>query len=316
MNIKYFKLFTSLFALVMYSNMSFANMTQCPYGGGGPTSNMINFGNLNVDSNLNVGDVIATKNTGIGQIKTTPGSWNLYWKYTSGTPDAYKTVPTNIEGIGVRMSIADTGAYYPTQVTGHCKALIACMGPVPDGWDDQKVELVKTSNTVASGTLSSNVFAYAQCDNGQKLTNYSLANSTIISTTCDLEMSSLDVGLGDYKTSDFTSPGSTTDKKQFSVPVNCSGAGANFTLKVSSASIADQSNGVIALDPGGASGLGIQLLQSDGVTPAPLNGTEWSAGTSSSGENNITLYARYYQLDSNVTSGAANATATLTFNYK
>lgn len=299
-----------------FSCVASARVTNC---GGGTHNYQIPMGTINVDPTLKVGDVIAsTTYDGMDQaIQTTFGAWYIYFKYSTKTPGAYHAIATNLDGVGVRMSQARiSGSYYPYTYKGSCAGLISCSGPTPSDLALQKIELIKTADVTESGDLSDGVFAYAQCDNGQTYTNFSFGNSHIISSTCSLDTNLTNVKLGDYKTTDFSGVGSTTETKLVSIPVTCTGAGAAFSLAVSSVNVADNSNGVIALDSGGASGIGVQLLQSDGITPAPLEGTSWSAGTAATGGNSISLYARYYQLADTVTSGNADANVTLTFNYK
>lgn len=277
----------------------------------------ISMGTISSDPSLNVGDVIASFiSSGGGSVSTSHGPWYIYYKYLTQTPGIYNTIQTNLAGIGVRMKLTEIpGSYFPYNAKGTCSGLISCEGPMPDNMDSATVELVKTAENMQSGELSSDEFAYAQCDNGVTYVTYHFYNSYVNGTTCNLDSKLLNVNLGDYKTTDFTSTGSVTEKKLVEIPITCTGDGSVFSLSVSSADIADNNNGVIMLDSGGATGIGVQLLKSDGSTPIPLGGTSWVSGMSVNGSNTIDLYARYYQLGNQVTSGNATANVTFTFNY-
>ncbi len=308
--------YLTLLLMLVLSFGAQAKVTNC--SGGGYTFK-INLGNITVDPTLKVGDVITTQDLWATDqaITTTFGSWYIYFKYSNKSPGAYHAIETNLKGIGVRMSMKDIpNSYFPYTAKGTCRGLISCTGAMPDNMTVEKLELIKTADTTDSGDLSGGVFAYAQCDNGQIYTNFAFGTSHITSSTCDLDSPSLNVDLGDYKTTDFTGVGTTTDKKTVAIPVTCTGADSAFSLSVSAVNPADTTNGVMALDSGGASGIGVQLLQSDGVTPVPLTSSSWSAGTSIPGSNTLNLFARYYQLDNTVTSGNATASVTLTFNCK
>jgi len=309
------KYFILLLMLVLSFGVQ-ARVTRC--AGDGYTLK-INLGDITVDPALKVGDVIATQDVwGTDQaIQTTFGSWYIYFKYSNKTPGAYHAIDTNLKGIGVRMSMRDiANSYFPYSAKGTCSGLISCSGAMPSNMTHEKLELIKTADSTDSGALSGGVFAYAQCDNGQIYTNFAFGTSNITGSTCDLDTAALNVDLGDYKTTDFTGVGTTTEKKTVAIPVTCTGANSAFSLAVSAVNPADITNGVMALDSGGASGIGVQLLQSDGITPVPLTNSSWSAGTSVIGTNTINLFARYYQLDNTVTSGNATSSVTLTFNYK
>lgn len=304
-----------IFLNMVFVSTSMARITACNAFG----ESKVQMGVVVVPPTAKVGDVIATSGIVYGtdsSIETTVGSWNLYFKYTKASPGQFNTIPTNLEGIGIRGYLTqEPNSYFNYTFTGHCQGLIACIGSVPFEAAEETFELVKTAQKTESGTLTGDVFAAADCDNGQRMATFSLGASSVVSTTCNLETESVSVDLGEYKTSEFTSVGSTTEKKQLQIPVNCDGGGVDFSLGVSSATIADSTNGVIALEPGGATGVGVQIMEADGSTPIPLNGAAWNAGPGVEGENNINLYARYYQLDTKVTSGEANSLATLMFNY-
>lgn len=112
--------------------------------------------------------------------------------------------------------------------------------------------------------------------------------------------------------------GTTTDTRNAS-PVTDFNLGSNsiFYSVRPSYGVANDSDGVMNLAPGSASGIGIQLANS--------SGTAIQFNTSANSNLNLTqtagqsytlgLQARYYQTGTSITAGAANSTATVTLTY-
>ena len=75
----------------------------------------------------------------------------------------------------------------------------------------------------------------------------------------------------------------------------------------------------LAQEPGVATGIGVQLLAGKNKEPVVL-GNAKEMGTSASGskdsEQTIDIIARYYQTDTQITPGSANASATFTMTYQ
>jgi type 1 fimbria pilin len=117
----------------------------------------------------------------------------------------------------------------------------------------------------------------------------------------------------------FGGPGSTTGAQSIPINLSCN-AGVNIMASLSGNQNAETSTAsVLALTGAGtagvASGVGIQLLYND--TPLVLN-QNITLKTSSGGVEfpDGSFTARYYQTKSVLTSGDANATATLNLTYQ
>ncbi|MGH8144975.1 MAG: fimbrial protein [Rhodanobacteraceae bacterium] len=136
--------------------------------------------------------------------------------------------------------------------------------------------------------------------------------------TCDIETSSVNktVTLPNVSTQQFTGQGSTADKTPFSLQlINCpKNLGVSITLDTSNPQ--PGAAGVIAPSGAGyASGIGIQILQDDGINPVVF-GTPISTGTTSASNYAINLFASYYQTGPTVSAGTVKAIATYTLNYQ
>ncbi|WP_338473801.1 fimbrial protein [Pseudomonas sp. MS646] len=137
---------------------------------------------------------------------------------------------------------------------------------------------------------------------------YSL-NATVMQAQCAVGANPVSVDpvpLGDWQVSDFTHPGFTTPPSRFTItlsnceadPTQANQANAHIRLDGADGSLpeGDGSNGVFSLGNGStASGVAIQVLRGDGVTPVPL-GTDVSFGAIEDGRNkSLDFSANFYQ---------------------
>lgn len=110
--------------------------------------------------------------------------------------------------------------------------------------------------------------------------------------------------------------------RPFQIPLTdcATGAASKNIAKVlfngtSGSSNLDAGNGILGLDSSSkSSGIGIQILKQDGVTPFPL-GTATEAGKITSGETLLNFNARYIKTNNNPQPGSANAKANFTVSY-
>ncbi|WP_336797096.1 fimbrial protein [Erwinia aphidicola] len=115
----------------------------------------------------------------------------------------------------------------------------------------------------------------------------------------------------------------TGPAQPFSIPLtNCSTGPASDNIAkvlfdgIGGSTNADASNGVLGLDKSSkASGIGIQLLKEDGVTPFPL-GKATQVGAVEKGDMTLNFNARYIKTSAKPQPGSANAKASFTVSYK
>lgn len=157
----------------------------------------------------------------------------------------------------------------------------------------------------------------AQSSSPDQAYMYHPAKTLKVATTgCTLIDSEINVGLGRVESREnFKGVGSSSPAKNFTIPIDCDGVVA-IDMVVTSSNVIDSATGVIGLAPGGAEGVGIQLLREDGSTPIQLEqNVRMSAGTVS-GRNDLNLSARYYQVADKVSPGVAAAVANIQLKYK
>lgn len=128
------------------------------------------------------------------------------------------------------------------------------------------------------------------------------------------ELSTTDVNMGEYNLSDFAAVSSTSRPVEFTVGLrNCSGRIDKVKyVMIPGPGWLDQKNGIMMLDPGSVTGLGIQIRK-DGqpVSFATDNELLPPIGASTS----YSFTASYYQTESKVGIGKANSSLTIQVSY-
>lgn len=147
-----------------------------------------------------------------------------------------------------------------------------------------------------------------------RLIKFSFINTFITQTACAVKNSSVNVPMRDVQRRVFTGIGSTSSVENFSISLNCD-AQVNPNITINATADSSGATGVIALDSGTntAVGVGIQILRDN--TPMVLGSISRTSATLASGNYNIDLKARYYQTMTSITPGKANGTATFTMTY-
>lgn len=305
----FFKLMTVLAGLLFYTCNSFG---ACVVSGSGITGYM-NAGNIIVQRDAPIGSVLKTvysnSTSGTYDICTNGGYEYTQFTYPGAAPTGIAGVlSTNIPGIGIRAqynTLTPTANYIPGNSMGTVNG-------------SSSIDIVKTGAT-GSGTLAAGQVWKVFVDNGATALSLMLNGGSITTVACSITTPNVNVPLAPALSSAFTAVNSTRGDYPFTIGLSCD-AGARINASLSFTQNTDTSNtSVINLtnagSPGIATGVGIQLLY--GSTPLQNNtnivlktsagGVEFPAGA---------FTARYFQTKSAVTTGDANATATLNLTYQ
>jgi len=163
---------------------------------------------------------------------------------------------------------------------------------------------------LSSGTLGSFLIG------GNPLFHLATSNSiTPVVSSCTTP--SINVPLGKQSSNDFKGVGSTVGERHFNIQLNNCPAGINsisYRLDPVNAAF-DAKNGILALDPGGATGVGIKIMDSNGAAVA-LGQTLNFSNSVAAGSYSIPLKAAYYKISDTVVGGAANASMQFTVTYQ
>ncbi|WP_157638457.1 fimbrial protein [Burkholderia ubonensis] len=138
---------------------------------------------------------------------------------------------------------------------------------------------------------------------------------TVNALTCDTR--DLHVDLGSSPSAGFGGLGTTTEHRPFAIQLNNCDAGitsVTYQLEPTS-SIIDADQSVIALKPGGATGVGLQLMDGRGH-PVPLGKpVPHHDGVAGAASISIPFRAAYYQTAARITAGKADAAVRFTITY-
>lgn len=185
-----------------------------------------------------------------------------------------------------------------------------------------RVQFYKTAQTTGTGTIyTRQIGSFTLQNNRTEWTSVEaligFAPFDVTTIACTVSNTAISVPMGTVEKRAFSGQGTwpgDSNTRSFTIPLNCD-AGTRVNLQIDG-SAQNASQGVLNLTggTGSASGVGIQLLYHN--APLPLS-TSLNTGVAfSEGVFNIPLKARYYQTGSNVTPGAANASATFTLTYQ
>lgn len=322
MNKKFFMLkFVKYMVVALVGMASYCVNAACytNQGGATPQSQTIYPGVIKVQRDLPIGSLIAsfpTQQTGIALSCTAGGSSDGYYyemslfKTQTSIPNVYQT---NVPGVGVRLSAWGGSYNYPATFMNQPNAMAL--------WFYAGViDFIKTG-AITSDVLNTGLLARVY-GNGDRVTavSYNIGSTSISQLACSIQTSNLTYPIGDVLSSKFgASVGTIPSGAQSTqnLGLNCD-AGANINVMLQGNQNPDVSTtSVLALTGQGnadvAKGVGVQLLYNG--TPLDLNNRivlKQSAG----GQETFPLTARYYQTKTSVSTGKANASATLDLTYQ
>lgn len=182
--------------------------------------------------------------------------------------------------------------------------------------DAVTIELVKTGpiadGTTIQGSLAD--FKAGKASGSIVDAAINLANSvTFTAPACQVTTSNINVTLPTVTSQAFSGVNSVAGTTPFQIKLTCS-SGAILRMTLDTATPVAGKTGVIA-PSGSASGVGVQLLDSSGITPVQF-GVVKTIGATPTGALSINYFARYYQTGANVGAGLLSATATFTLSYQ
>lgn len=274
----------------------------------------LNFSTITAQRDVAPGTVVAAQ-SGIYNVNfSCTDSSNTYQKAMNGTSLGNSLYDIGVSGYGVRVSENDSGGGFH-----HYFPMAFALGTYSASYM-YKVELVRTSDPAASGSLRSGQIANVSISNQFFIATWNITGGSITTLACSLSSGSLSFPIGNIPATSFGSTvGTTPVNTQVSqtLGLTCN-PGANINISLSGQQNPDVANtSVLALSgqggPGVAQGVGVQILY--GGTPLNLNNTVFLQ-QSGGGLASFPIVARYYQTKSVVLPGTANTTATLNITYQ
>ncbi len=324
---------SSLFALFLWSNSSFAACYLYNPNSFNPQDVIMDMGTVTINPDAAVGSILANKSfTMNGRDKygyCNNGGGSVIGVLDKGTPlsPISNTYETGVAGIGIRLyrDAGEIQAFYPHE------RIITNDSEISLNAGTFKVEIIKTAATTGTGKLSSGRYStyYTNGTGRSKPVLTSTLNAdgiTIVNPTCIYRDGSdgQTVELDSVGTKELTGVGSVAKQKNFWIKLSCNGGSTNDQkLNLTFAYTPDSSagtNGVMknTTGPGYATGVGIQILKDDATTKVK-NGDKLFVTTITKltkPNPELNLKAQYYQTAAQVTAGKVYATATVTISYE
>jgi type 1 fimbria pilin len=235
--------------------------------------------------------------------------------------------PTSIPNIGMRITATGNNTLVP---------FLGTRASASGTWDESfglKVELIKTGEITAGGTLSGSILQYrADSASGALLVDFQINTPVSINPqvpTCSVAAPRINVPLGAAAVAQFKAVGTTSSEQPFNISLNCKGGTKGSATKayVTLTDVTNPANRteILSLTKAStATGVGIQVTK-DGAplkfgedSAAAGNANQWFAGTIPQGQDklDIPLKARYVQTAATVGPGSANAAATFMMSYQ
>ncbi|WP_336222348.1 fimbrial protein [Citrobacter amalonaticus] len=305
--------FVSVFFSIFFINNAYADCTISLI------TRTVNFGNVLVQRDAPVGSVLATQTTpasGTGFVNCPAGSGG-YVKYSmdySTTTLGNHIYATNIPGVGITAQ-GGNGMYmdYPATYSGYNTGPIVLTDTSP-----KVFTLIKTSPLIQSGVLDSKRlmsegFGYSGVYSDALVISMGDASITVLA--CSINTPVVNVVMGDYLTSEFSGIGHTTAPHEVPIMLDCDAGARINAVVVAEADTSTTQAGAIKVSSGGATGVAVQLLDKNG-TAVKLNQKFLVDTTTASGQYNFNWTARYLQTQSTVTTGKADAVATIQLTYE
>ncbi|MDV3443195.1 fimbrial protein [Pseudomonas otitidis] len=284
---------------------------------------------LNVPRDLPIGGVIYDTHGWIGSGDAYVDCMGLFQHYIgtgfiSGPSEV--TVPgktdvyaTNLAGVGIRVAWSNSVNTPAHMEGGEMMRSARRRTPIPRNhyapaqrwW----IQLIKTGK-INSGTLSMNSVRIYYDDALTNQLNFVSSQVVFQTRGCVASGATQLVTLQQSHIGQFKGVGSTARPRTFSLDLDCDeGVKASYRIDGLPATESVLKN--VTGSPELASGIGVQLLQSDGVQPFLL-GKKYVLGTADrpNSDMKIELQARYYQFQEQIRPGLIMTTATVTLYYE
>ncbi|MBB1628936.1 fimbrial protein [Achromobacter sp. UMC71] len=136
----------------------------------------------------------------------------------------------------------------------------------------------------------------------------------ITASACSVVSPNINLSLGTHDAADFDSPiGSTRGEQYFTLGIRCPSTSVRVLVTPSASNVISSNIGVFGVT-GGATGVGIQLL--DWRRQPVSLGTQTDYGDGHDSNWDLGYYARYYRTGTSIGAGNANGTAQFTIQYQ
>lgn len=268
-------------------------------------------GNITMPVDTPIGGVFKTDTFPINGKSSCTAGTKLQNNYTY-----YFTVNNDViivGGVGLRIKVNGNAFGYPGT------AYTATPLPKPLSGATLTIEYIRVSPGSISTTFPNwGGLATIKEYNGSAIYTIDLYGGWVKTSSCTVNSQELVFPLGDTPSNQFTAVGSTPSEFTQNLVLQCT-ENANIKATFSGTKSTETSNtSILGLTspaaPTTAKGVGVQIVYNN--APLTIGGGFTLAQGAVAGQMVIPLTARYYQTQSTVTMGTANASATLNLTYQ
>lgn len=286
-----------------------------------PVSRTISFPSISTRNSRNTGDQLTgtvyldgDSYSFLGDCRYPGGYTLLNMTYGSARKSNVTNVyQTNVSGVGIVLKYG--GLYFSNP--GNQVNKITYGYPITIGLIE--AYLVQTG-PITPGVINPGEIGYVSFDGSPSFKSYTVTLGTgvpVTAASCSLNTQSINIKLDDITDAGLVSVGTTAKLKNFDIGLDCE-ANAQVNVQLTGTQNSDTTAaGVLQLTNAGsagvAKGVGIQMLYDN--KPMALN-QKVLLKTSAGGLETFTFGAQYYKTKAVVSSGSANATATLDITYQ
>ena len=228
--------------------------------------------------------------------------------------------PSGVAGFAIRIVTPGEGYTSGLFGTGTFPRILNRRYCAPTGsycgssWGPVTFELVKINATTGAGNMSAGTLIRTSIRGWNYVATFRLIGSSIVSPSCVVNNTSINVPLGNIGSHNFTGVGSAAAAQPVPISLNCY---VNTNISVQLDGVADSSGrtGTIALSQTSKTATGVAVEVRYNGNPVPLGKPLLVGTTTTAGTFTPNLTARYVQTLGTVNGGLANSTATFTMTY-
>lgn len=307
-----------IFFAALITSINAYSVCNTNIGGASPQQMTVSQPVIVVQRDVAIGSTIETINLPDGPVyeSCSAGDGHIYYEmkmFTTPATTGPHIYNTNLPGVGILFNHGTT-RFYDSPAFDRL-----IVGPGAYNFANRQISFIKTG-AITSGVVSSGLLGVNYGDDNITAFSINFTGNSITQLSCSITTPVLTFPIGDVLASKFgTSVGTIPSgaENTQNLGLDCD-ADANINVSLSGTQNPDvTTDSVLALTGQGnsdvAKGVGVQLLYNN--TPLKLN-NNIVLKKSTGGQETFPIVARYYQTKTSVTTGKANASATLNLTYQ
>lgn len=309
----------------------------CSWAGSGsaPGTMTKDFGDIVISPTAVAGDVIASVTYSTSDVRSAVGTGGTFLNCNNGTTilwgnssfgtttyNGIEYIDSGIEGLAFRVSPTGNSSYFKEPFASfsfppNYSALIVSSATAfqYNYIRNVQVDLIKTADTIGSGTVPAGTLFNVQDGSGFDIFYYNISAFNVISGACEVSDYPTEVSLGSAYSQRFRNPGDTQNETEFSISLTCNSSTLSPTMTFEGAT--DSIYPTVFSNPSGdsyAENVGVQLLSNGSVITPGASVSLGQVGTTSVMPYGFS--ARLFRTGNAITAGSVDVPVTFTISYE